>query len=292
MTPQPAPSTPEPTSSGLPTSFYLWGARQDDLDRAALHVALALDPGFRWLEILPADRPDPDRLAWLHRTIGPERLVLVRHPGSFVPHLGAREPAKVDSLLRPDPGGLEVTEALDFVESPDAIQELLGSLVPDGNRRVLVIANIDRLAPYWQASRTSFEPIVRTCNRMGITPIAIHMGPAHQSAISFAYELRIPSDGFEPSLRPVPVCARGGPDHCVVLNGLPRSVILCRREVPGADLGRLDPCDCPESKLPLIRLVPSPPPDLAIPPDAPGAPRRTSKGAPDRGARPRKTRGA
>ena len=192
----------------------------------ALALARNLDPDPYWVEIRDS-RPDGDGE-------GPAGLGRISEDHLYIVQSGNARPQDAEAnmtlwtVVRSDEPASVIAPFIDFLRLPQPVQEAVSrSKAPDG-RPVFVIANTDRVRPYYPTTAASVRPIVDSLLRAGVVPIFASLGPpgAGRWAFDFVFEVRAPP-GEDPR-RGTLVCERAPPGSAV-----PTGQVIPFDSVPG-----------------------------------------------------------
>ena len=169
---------------------FLYGVSRPLVQWVAHAFALACDPEPTWVDFRDADaKPDPLGPVRLGKVPSSRLYVAVRSEGR--PH--AEVPSRtLWTLIRPDEAKESVLELADFLRLPSRVQEAIGAGGGTGPRRVLVVANTDRVREFYPTTIQGIRPFVLTALRANLVPILTSLPPIVPGylALDHVFEVR------------------------------------------------------------------------------------------------------
>jgi hypothetical protein len=161
---------------------------------AVLRVAYALaklnHPNPYWVDIRDTAQAvgtdDPAGQRWI-----PEDHLYIVSEGDARPE-DAEANLALWTVVRSDEPKSVISEFTDFLRLPRPVQEAVSRSRSEGGRPVFVIANADRVRPYYPKGAAEVRPIIDSMLRAGVIPIFAALGPpgAGRWAFDFVFELR------------------------------------------------------------------------------------------------------
>lgn len=183
--------TPEMLSSQSAT--LIWGNHRTAINRAAWELAVRVSDGYQWLQVGDPDESlDPDDpVAYglvppenLFRTVPPEEMAHDRSVANLAMWTVGRE-GHPNSPHHP---------LVDFLRIPAVAQELLGSSVGSRGQPVCVVANADRITPYYPDDPPATAANLAVWKREGMSVIATFLDEEREGRFVYDYSfaLRVP----------------------------------------------------------------------------------------------------
>ncbi len=189
------PSTPDLAALGAEgMGTFIYGADRPSLLRVAFALARHLDPHPYWVDIREPSSTGTAEVPGLGRIAG-DHLFIVSSPDARPQDAEAN--MALWTVVRSDEPASVVSGFVDFLRLPPAIQEAVSrSRSPEG-RPVFVVANTDRVRPYYPTQAAEVRPIVNAFVRAGVVPIFASLGPpgAGRWAFDFVFEVRPGASG-------------------------------------------------------------------------------------------------
>lgn len=179
-------------SRGTWTTF-LYGASRPVVGRCGWALARAVNPAPFWFDIRapgrPADPGTPTELGW----VDPARLAVIessearpqRPPG----------PRALSSVVRTDESGAELTDLTEFLRLPARLQELVSASPRPVERPVLVVANSDRVRPFYPRDAGGVRRILDVLVHQGFSAIFTATPPPGPGRMAFDLVLEIQEPG-------------------------------------------------------------------------------------------------
>ena len=193
----------------FPTSIGIWGG--SGLDRARLAIALArkIDPDPFWMHV-EASAESQDRSEQGVLTSIPADHLFVFNPPELAPETGAGNIAT--SFVREDAATGDRFQGLaDFVRLPIFTQQLFEGRSAFSPTKVLVIANSDRLQPYYPKEEGGIRPFLEALNQMGVTGIYTDSSGLQPNARDLDYLLRLRAEDSATTRAVSVTCEQGAP---------------------------------------------------------------------------------
>jgi hypothetical protein len=205
-----------------PYAVYLHGSPRSLILRVAYAFARANDPKLFWVEVRDSnetvDPPGPVELDWI-----PNDHLFVVSRSEAKPQDAVSNHA-LWTIIRSDEPRSVLSGLTDFLRLPAAIQGALSAYGSEESRPIFVIANADRVRPYYPATVEGVRTFVDSMVRAGVVPFFVALSPARPGrfACNLVLEVRAPD-----------------------LTSWSEGTLLCERSIPGASfqLGSPIPLD-------------------------------------------------
>jgi len=159
--------------------------------RVVYAIAGDVDPQFLWLDLRsaeePADEPGPVELGWI-----PDSRCLVPKELTELAPRPAADARSLHAVVRSD--DREAAPFSDFMRLPPIKQEIAAGLGADHERRVLVIANAERIRSQYPGDPSAIRPLLDAQLSAGLIPIVgarIRADPA-RLAFDFVFDVEAP----------------------------------------------------------------------------------------------------
>lgn len=172
------------------SATFVYGASREIVGLCAWAMARANDPAPFWLDIRAengrADPGSPPELGWINAD---QLFVLAAAQAKPQSAVG---PKTIASIIRSDEPDSAVAELSDFLSLPSAVQEMIGLHAGGVGRPAFVIANGDRVRPYYPADTGGVRRILDVLLHQGVLPIFTSTPPpgAGRMAFDFVFEVR------------------------------------------------------------------------------------------------------
>ncbi|MCI4373834.1 MAG: hypothetical protein L3K02_09390 [Thermoplasmata archaeon] len=178
------------TLGGEGLGTFLYGPDRSSLLHVAYSLAKLSDPNPYWVEIRDAGRSG-DTTDPVGRGRIPEDHLYIVLEGDARPQ-DAEANMALWSIVRSDEPQSVIAQFTDFLRLPLTVQEAVSRSRSDDLRPVFVIANADRVRPYYPTSATDVRPYIDSMVRAGVIPIFAAVGKpgAGRWAFDFVFEVR------------------------------------------------------------------------------------------------------
>jgi len=162
----------EPTPR--PSLTYVWGRSRPVVNTFAAAWALELCPDPAWIEIR-ADS-DPEETGPTAGDLLPaDRRFRVTDPAELAPNSPVSD-AALGSVVRPE-GGSELRTLVDYLSIPPILREVANRPRTGAIPLVIVLANCERLRPYWSAAVGEGWSVAGALRRSGVSVVITVIGP-------------------------------------------------------------------------------------------------------------------
>jgi hypothetical protein len=180
------------------------------VNRAAYELVHRVHPRYAWIDVgAPEDevsREDPSRDGsvpehLLYRTVPPAQM----EPDQMTANLA------MWSVVRSGEPQEVLHPLMDFLRLPQLLQEIIGSSPRDGHPAVWVVANADRVIPFYPDDPASSQPILDVWKRERLTSIVTLLDHPRKDRFLYDYVFEVRS-GETPNWRDaVIVCEKAPP---------------------------------------------------------------------------------
>ena len=173
-----------------PRATFLWGLCRPVVNRVLFAFARANDPEFYWLDLrdrnAPRDPGDPVERGWVPE----DHLFLTDHPEEARPQDALGNLALL-SVVRSDEPEKVLTRLSDFLRLPSVAQEIIARVGATDEPHVLVIANADRVRPYYPTSPDGVRPVLTPFLDNRVFPIFCASSPPGEGRWAFDFVLKV-----------------------------------------------------------------------------------------------------
>jgi hypothetical protein len=219
--------------AGGPWGTFVYGSPRSVVDRIAFAMATANDPNPTWVDIRDpgggTDPAAPGELGWIPQ----DRLYLVSSTDARPRDTAAN--LALWSVVRSDEPTAVLGPLTDFLRLPSTVQIAVSHMGTEPSRPALVVANSDRVRPYYPRDPSGVRPIIDAILHAGVLPIFAAVGPPGEgrAAFDFVFEVYAPDPAHwrSGSL----TCHKAPPqtklplEQSVPLAALPRAVEVLER---------------------------------------------------------------
>jgi hypothetical protein len=188
---------------------FLYGSDRGPLLEVAYALARMNDPNPYWVDIREAGR-GPSMDDPVGRGSIPEDHLFVVTESEARPQ-DAEANMALWTVVRADESSSEIATFTDFLRLPPTVQEAVSRSKSDVARPVFVIANTDRVRPYYPTTAAAVRPIIDTMLRAGVVPIFASVGPPGAGRWAFDIVFEIRAGEAAESRAGVLVCERAPP---------------------------------------------------------------------------------
>lgn len=158
-----------PGGRSAPTLCYVWGPVRPVVNAFAVAWARELSPDPFWIEVGPATGPaEPDAAAV--GQFAQDRLLVVSEPSDLAP-ADPTNSAALGTLARPDADREAVGRFAEFLRVPKAVREAVSASRPGGAPGAIVIANGDRLRPYYPGFARQNRELIEALRHAGVSVV-------------------------------------------------------------------------------------------------------------------------
>ena len=208
----------------VPTSVGIWGGSSLDRARLAFAIARRVDPEPFWMHVeSESEKEDRPELGILNSI--PSNHLFVFNPAELTPETGAGNIAT--SFVRDNaPTGDRFQGLADFVRLPIFTQQLFEGRSAFSPTKALVIANSDRLQPFYPKEEGGIRPFLDALNQMGVTGIYTDSSALQPNARDLDYLLRLEGEGAAGGEPTRLTCEQGAPSGTSGLFSLGRAYAL------------------------------------------------------------------
>jgi hypothetical protein len=178
-----------PTLRKGPYTLLVHGSPRTLLLRVAYALAHANDPNFYWVDVQDSNEavepPGPVELGW----IPADHLFIVSRaearPQDAVSNLA------LWTVIRSDEPRSVLGGLTDFLRLPAPIQEVLSAYGRDDSRPIFMIANGDRVRPYYPSTAEGVHTFVDSMVRAGVIPMFAVLSPSRAGRFAFDMVLEV-----------------------------------------------------------------------------------------------------
>jgi hypothetical protein len=169
---------------------FVYGSSRPLVLRTAYAMARANDLAPVWIEIEESgSHPEPDGpigLGWV-----PDEQRFRLSSSEAMPQDGVANIA-LWTVVRADEPDSAIAQFTDFLRLPTIVQEAVSRIGSESQRPVFVIANTDRVRPYYPRDVPGVRRVVDALLSAGVLPIFAAVGPPGpgRKAFDFVFELR------------------------------------------------------------------------------------------------------
>ncbi|MGD0257935.1 MAG: hypothetical protein ABSB90_08700 [Thermoplasmata archaeon] len=210
------PADPPPELSALGgegLGTFLYGPERATLLQVTWTLARLNDPNPYWVDIREAGMEGETQGPVGLGRIPEDHLYIVLEPDARPQDAEAN--MALWTMVRSDEPKSVVAEFTDFLRLPPTVQEAVSRSKSNGRRPVFVIANTDRVRPYYPKVATDVRPIIDTMLRAGVIPIFASTGQPGLGRWAFDFVFEVRPDPGGDRRRGSLVCERAPPGLAV-----------------------------------------------------------------------------
>jgi hypothetical protein len=171
-------------------SVFFWGENRTAATALALSVALRTGAPLVWLDVRDPAGREEEYESLLAPLVPRSRRYITRSPEDLTPEVTASNLA-VWTLVRSDEPKANTSNLIDFLRLPAPVQALAAEMVPKGGWAVLLVTNVERLAPLYPEDVASTGAYVETLKGMGIKIVSAFSGPERTDRFAYDHVFRI-----------------------------------------------------------------------------------------------------